>query len=102
MSEVTRLCGCRLVPANAKNSRKMDPSKLRHFRGPIARRGVIYATILSSIFTYFVVRATFRRMNLPLRQFHELYDPEKEWKSLLESGVLKTVDKDGNLVNLTD
>ncbi|KAG5444817.1 hypothetical protein CSKR_108397 [Clonorchis sinensis] len=82
--------------------RPMDPSKLRHFRGPIAAKGVIFGTIGASMLTYVTVsyHSYFRRR--PFKAFSRYYDPQAEWELLLQSGVLKTVDKNGKPIKLSD
>ncbi|GAA53663.1 hypothetical protein CLF_110734 [Clonorchis sinensis] len=97
--------------------RPMDPSKLRHFRGPIAAKGVIFGTIGASMLTYVTVsyhsyfrrrpfKAFSRQGNLLVRvtisPTFRYYDPQAEWELLLQSGVLKTVDKNGKPIKLSD
>ncbi|THD20140.1 hypothetical protein D915_009138 [Fasciola hepatica] len=90
-------CGCGSEPNN-----KMDPAKLRFFKGPIAARGVIFATVVSGALTLKIF-LWFRRTRVDaMKEFYRDYDEQAEWKSLLESGVLKTVTKDGKFKRMSD
>ncbi|KAA0187423.1 hypothetical protein FBUS_11657 [Fasciolopsis buskii] len=80
----------------------MDPAKLRFFKGPIAARGVILGTIISGAITLKVVFWYRRTRVNAMKEFYKDYDEKAEWKSLLESGILKTVTKDGKFKNMSD
>ncbi|RTG89972.1 uncharacterized protein DC041_0008565 [Schistosoma bovis] len=80
----------------------MDPAKLRNFRVGRAFRAMGIATIVSTAVTGVVVYMYNKKEIATARKFYQSYDPQLEWNVLLNSGILKTVNKDGSLVDLQD
>lgn len=80
----------------------MDPAKLRNFRVGRALRAMGIATVVSTVVTGVVVYMYTKKEISTIRKFYHSYDPQLEWNVLLNSGILKTVNKDGSLVDLED
>ncbi|CAH8678757.1 unnamed protein product [Schistosoma rodhaini] len=80
----------------------MDPAKLRNFRVGRALRAMGIATVVSTVVTGVVVHMYTKKEISTIRKFYHSYDPQLEWNVLLNSGILKTVNKDGSLVDLED
>ncbi|KAL5968507.1 hypothetical protein TSMEX_003737 [Taenia solium] len=76
--------------------------KLRYHYRNSAIKGIGVALAVSSLLTGVVTYYMYQRKIVTARKFYETYDPDLEWNRLLKSGILKSVDKDGNLVNFFD
>uniref|UniRef100_A0A5K3EY73 COX6C domain-containing protein n=1 Tax=Mesocestoides corti TaxID=53468 RepID=A0A5K3EY73_MESCO len=76
--------------------------KLRYHYRNNSIKGLIFALSLASGITAVVSYYMYQRKIVTARRFYETYDPDLEWNRLLKSGILKTVDKDGNFIDLSD
>ncbi|BHF69527.1 hypothetical protein SprV_0301257300 [Sparganum proliferum] len=76
--------------------------QLRYLYKNYALRGVKVAAITASLLTAVVTSYVYNKKVVSVRKFFESYDPDLEWDRLRKSGILKTVDKDGNPKNLFD
>ncbi|VDK32639.1 unnamed protein product [Taenia asiatica] len=76
--------------------------KLRYHYRNSAAKGMGVALAVSSLFTGVVTYYMYQRKIATARKFYETYDPDLEWNRLLKSGILRSVDKDGNPVNFFD
>nr|CAH8870864.1 unnamed protein product [Trichobilharzia regenti] len=80
----------------------MDPAKMRNFRPANTFRAMGVATVISTAITGAYLYYYIKKEVAPIKNFYSTYNPEQEWKVLLKSGILKTVDKDGNFIDLSD
>ncbi|KAH8866769.1 Cytochrome c oxidase subunit VIc [Schistosoma japonicum] len=80
----------------------MNPAKLRNFRVGVAIKAMTVATVVSTAISSAIMYVYIKREVAPIKNFYNSYDPQLEWKVLLKSGILKTVDNEGNLIDLSD
>ncbi|KAH9280297.1 hypothetical protein ECG_07164 [Echinococcus granulosus] len=93
--------GPRWFPLEMYDSPPHMPKLRYHYRNS-ALKGLGLALSVSSVVTTFVTYYMYQRKIVTARKFYETYDPDLEWNRLLKSGILKSVDKDGNFIDLFD
>ncbi|VUZ47357.1 unnamed protein product [Hymenolepis diminuta] len=76
--------------------------KLRYHYRRNSIKGLFFSLSISAVVTAFATYAMYHRKIVTTREFYESYDPDAEWARLRDSGILKTVNKDGTFVNLYD
>merc|ERR1712037_960179 len=91
-----------ILKRETKMVSQMDPRQLRYFKryhgayGATISMAVGLAAGIYAVFKFYQVKMK------PLDDFYRNYNEELEWKRLLESGLLKTVDSEGNLIDLSE